>query len=104
MLKYLAGYEIDHHSRVIVDLIPLFLEKQLPSLMPYLKSRMLKTDQSRQITKYSINENFSGIIEEELWFNKSLLDAQIMQKEGIDKRVSCEVIDIPFLYHYGDAN
>jgi hypothetical protein len=44
MLKYLAGYEVDHHSRSIVDLLPLFIEKQLPSLIPYLKSRLVKTD------------------------------------------------------------
>lgn len=33
-----------------------------------------------------------------------MLDARVMNKDGIDKRVSCEVIDIPFIYHYLDSN
>ena len=43
MLGFLAGYEIDHHSRAIVDLLPFFIEKQLPTIMDYLDSRMLQT-------------------------------------------------------------
>ena len=40
MLTYLAGYPIDHHSRAIVDLIPFIIDKQLPSFLSYLDSRM----------------------------------------------------------------
>lgn len=40
MLKYLAGYGLDHHSRAITDLMPFIVEKELPSLINYLKSRM----------------------------------------------------------------
>jgi ankyrin repeat protein len=44
MLKYLRLYGIDHHSRSIKDLIPIFIEKQLPEFLSYLDSRMLQTD------------------------------------------------------------
>lgn len=40
MLTYLAGYQIDHHSRAIIDLIPFIIEKQLPSFLPYLDSSL----------------------------------------------------------------
>jgi len=42
-LKYLAGYDCDHHSRAIVDLIPNFIEEELPELEHYLKSRQIET-------------------------------------------------------------
>jgi hypothetical protein len=40
MLTYLAGYGIDHHSRAINDLLPFIIEKGVPSLLPYLDSRL----------------------------------------------------------------
>lgn len=40
MLTYLGGYGLDHHSRAIVDIIPFVIDKQLPSLLPYLNSRL----------------------------------------------------------------
>jgi len=44
MLKFLSGYGIDHHSRAIVDLMPFLLEKELPSIIPYLASRLKQTE------------------------------------------------------------
>ena len=40
MVKYLAGYGLDHHSRAITDLLPFLVEKEVPSLLSYLTSRM----------------------------------------------------------------
>ncbi len=40
MLRYLKGYGIDHHSREINDHMPELIKKVLPSLLPYLSSRM----------------------------------------------------------------
>ena len=40
MLTYLSGYGLDHHSRAIVDILPFIIEKGLPSLLPYLDSRL----------------------------------------------------------------
>ena len=44
MLKYLAIYSIDHHSRAIKDLIPSFIELELENFLPYLDVRMLQTN------------------------------------------------------------
>ena len=46
-LEYLIGYGIDHHSRYINHLIPELVE--LPNFVPYLESRMIKTDVTRSI-------------------------------------------------------
>jgi hypothetical protein len=43
MLKYLSGYDIDHHSRAIEDLLPNLIEKELPELKNYLASRVVDT-------------------------------------------------------------
>jgi hypothetical protein len=51
MMTYLAGYGIDHHSRAIVDLIPFCLEKQMPSLMNYLDTRMYQTERLTKVNK-----------------------------------------------------
>jgi len=40
MLTYLSGYGLDHHSRAIVDILPFSIKKGLPSLLPYLDSRL----------------------------------------------------------------
>jgi hypothetical protein len=44
MFSYLSGYGIDHHSRAITDIIPFIVEKQLPSLVGYLDSRLVRTE------------------------------------------------------------
>jgi len=41
-LEYLMGYGLDHHSRGINCLLPELVE--LPNFVPYMESRMLKTD------------------------------------------------------------
>eukprot|EP00349_Pseudokeronopsis_sp_Brazil_P012167 CAMPEP_0202978416 /NCGR_PEP_ID=MMETSP1396-20130829/84845_1 /ASSEMBLY_ACC=CAM_ASM_000872 /TAXON_ID= /ORGANISM="Pseudokeronopsis sp., Strain Brazil" /LENGTH=109 /DNA_ID=CAMNT_0049717375 /DNA_START=745 /DNA_END=1074 /DNA_ORIENTATION=- len=44
-LKYLKAYSLDMHSREIVDLVPQFIEKQLPEIGPYLETRMQESEQ-----------------------------------------------------------
>ena len=41
ILKYLAAYEIDHHSRAINNLLPVFVENDLPEFPVYLDSRLV---------------------------------------------------------------
>jgi len=69
MLTYLSGYGIDHHSRAIIELIPFIIEKQLPSLMPYLDSRMVQTKKLEKITKGCLRPKSSGIAESKIWFS-----------------------------------
>lgn len=40
LLEYLSGYDIDHHSRAIVDALPVMIEHSLPNFVPYLESRI----------------------------------------------------------------
>ena len=41
MLGYLSGYDFDHHSRAISEIIPTLIERELPSVGDYLNSRLL---------------------------------------------------------------
>ena len=43
MLEYLVYYGIDHHSRAIVEKLPLMIEKDLPNFVKYLESRITQT-------------------------------------------------------------
>jgi hypothetical protein len=78
MLNYLCGYGLDHHSRAIIELMPFIIEKQLPSLLPYLDSRMVQTKKLEKITKGCMKPKSSGITESKIWFN---------QQEDFDKKL-----------------
>ena len=41
MLGYLSGYDYDHHSRAISEIIPNLIARELPSVGDYLNSRLL---------------------------------------------------------------
>lgn len=41
MLEYLAAYDIDHHSRAIVETLPVMVAHGLPNFVPYLESRVI---------------------------------------------------------------
>ena len=41
IIKYLANAPLDHHSREIVDILPVLVTKNLPSLHQYFDKRML---------------------------------------------------------------
>lgn len=69
MLNYLSGYGIDHHSRAIIQLIPLIIEKQLPSMLEYLDSRMVQTKKLEKITKGCLKPKSLGIAENKIWFS-----------------------------------
>lgn len=45
ILKYLKQYPLDHHSRGIKNLYPVFIEKKLPQFIEYVDSRLLQTQQ-----------------------------------------------------------
>jgi hypothetical protein len=68
MLKYLSGYGIDHHSRAMTDIIPFMVEKQLPSLLYYLESRLQQTEFIKKINKGCLKPNSLGISELSLNF------------------------------------
>lgn len=55
ILEYLAYYGVDHHSRAMIDSLPVCVEHSLPNLNDYLDSRILQTSHSKKITKGVLN-------------------------------------------------
>jgi hypothetical protein len=88
MLKFLSGYGIDHHSRAIVDLMPFLLEKELPSIIPYLASRLKQTEQVKKITRGCVRDDFTGVAEMSLWLGGGIkqFEEKVMKKAGTGKK------------------
>ena len=40
MIEYLSCYGIDHHSRAMVEVLSVLIEKELPNLPSYIESRL----------------------------------------------------------------
>lgn len=57
ILEYLSKYPIDHHSRAIKDLVPLFIEEELPALHPYMDSRLIETKQTQKMSKMRLQDD-----------------------------------------------
>lgn len=49
LLDFLRGYGADHHSRAIVNTLPACLRRNPPNLLPYLKSRLIETLETKLI-------------------------------------------------------
>ena len=50
-IEYLSAYGIDHHSRAIVDLLPMMIEHSLPNLPDYLESRVKQTEYAAKLKR-----------------------------------------------------
>eukprot|EP00347_Sterkiella_histriomuscorum_P011114 403373706 len=100
-LQYLAGYGLAHHSHAIKDLIPTLIKKQLPQIIPYLVSTLKQTKQLAKIDRAKIKDN-QVIIVEPLWLSESQFINAISSEKGFEKRITCNYIDIPDIYHYLD--
>jgi hypothetical protein len=75
LLEYLSGYEIDHHSRAIVETLPTCISHALPNFIPYLESRIKQTDQIKEITKGMLKEtNTSNMCATTLWIGRDAID------------------------------
>jgi hypothetical protein len=75
ILEYLAGYDIDHHSRAIVDCLSVMVEHELPNFIPYLESRIKQTEIAKKITKgMLLDTNAHGICATSLWIGKDAID------------------------------
>ncbi|CDW84989.1 wd-40 repeat protein [Stylonychia lemnae] len=104
MLKYLKLYPIDHHSRAIKDLYQSFIDQKLPEFIPYLDSRLLQTQQLRQITKGSLIDDCPEFVVSQLWFDQNTLQEKIMKPKPIENRILCEILDMPGIYHQNDKD
>lgn len=52
-----------------------------------------------------LKEGHNGILASPIWFRKSvLLNAVMDQETKVEERLKCEIIDLPFVYHFKDDN
>eukprot|EP00347_Sterkiella_histriomuscorum_P004764 403359199 len=104
ILKYLRNYEIDHHSRGIKDLFPIFIKQNLPEFLDYLNVRIMQTEQLQKFNKGCLKEEYPEILVSQLWFDEKALQDQIMTVKPVETRISCQIIDLPSIYHYQDKD
>lgn len=98
MLEYLAGYDIDHHSRAIVDCLPVMIEHDLPNFIPYLESRIKQTENAKKITKGMLKEtNTNGICATSLWIGRHAVN-ELFQPAPIEQDVRLQYVDIPLVH------
>ncbi len=102
LLKYLKYYDIDHHSRAIKDLYPTFIEKNLPEFLNYIEMMFKQTKQLKTITKGCLRPDYSPILTSQLWFDSKDLENKIMTVKPVETRISCEILDMPSIYHQAD--
>jgi len=75
VLEYIAGYEIDHHSRAIVDILPVMISHNLPNFIPYLASRIKQTSKAKLITKGMLKEsNKNNVCATSIWIGQHAID------------------------------
>mmetsp|Transcript_28432 Transcript_28432/g.27400 ORF Transcript_28432/g.27400 Transcript_28432/m.27400 type:complete len:94 (+) Transcript_28432:136-417(+) len=91
MLKYLKGYGVGTHSDEIKDLIPHFLDKGLPELDAYLTSRLLQTEQAKNVSKAKLKENFPEIAPMQLWYADSEFNDQYTIKDELDEQIETRI-------------
>lgn len=113
LLKYLKLYSFDHHSRAIANLQSEFIDKNLPEYQNYLESRVLETNQTKQLTRGLLKNKESGMIQAGVWHDQTELKKYLFQSpveakedgEGImEPLIKAEFIDIPGVYHQLDAS
>ena len=103
-LEYLQGYEIDHHSRAIVDELHTCVEHDLPNLIPYLESRVQQTDTIKRITKGMLRiTNEHHVCASQFWTTQENID-QILQPAPIEQDLKLSFLDIPQLHSFMNDN
>jgi hypothetical protein len=84
MLGYLSGYDYDHHSRAISKILPVLIERELPSIGDYLNSRLLQTETIAKIKKGMIKKHDTpGVSVSSFWHNQDDIDS-ILQPAPIE--------------------
>lgn len=106
LLNNLSLYGIDHHSRMIKDLYPVFISKQLPSFIPYLETRFISSTQSALFTKANIKGGKDlGMIASDLFYDTTEVKNQMTEvSDAIEASVVAKFVDMPGVYHYLDKD
>lgn len=68
LLKYLALYPLDHHSRSMSDMYPKFISHELPNFLPYLQKRCIQTKQIAKLDKGLLIDDYPEAIVAKAWF------------------------------------
>lgn len=98
MLEYLAGYDIDHHSRAIAEVLPVMIDHSLPNFIPYLESRIRQTENAKKITKGMLKvTNTNSICATSLWIGQHAID-ELFQPAPIEQDVRLQYVDIPEIH------
>ena len=75
MLDFLSCYGIDHHSRAMVEVFSVLIEKELPNLANYIDSRLTQTIHLTHLKKGMIRKSDPpGIAVASFWCNGQDID------------------------------
>lgn len=100
-MYYLRNDHPDNHSRAIIDLIPKFLDAELPALGPYLNSRFIITEKLGSLNRGNLKRLYNHIDDQihscEMWPDLlSLKEAAIEKAEQvIEKDLRFMLLDLP---------
>ena len=61
LLDHWSLYEFDHHSRTIAKYWPVFVEFELSNLPAYLETRIMSTQETEQLKKGALADDFNGM-------------------------------------------
>jgi hypothetical protein len=95
-LEFLQGYPIDHHSRAIVEILPVIVEHKMPHFIGYLNSRLQQTEEVQKMKKGMIrlNNDPIGVIPASFWIGVDDVN-RILQPAPIEQDIKLQYIDIP---------
>lgn len=77
ILKYIQYYHLDHCSTVIRDLIPDFIQEDIPVLQEYLDNKLIQNGMVKQITRGSVIKATKQVTESSLWFNREHINEKM---------------------------
>ncbi|CDW83468.1 wd-40 repeat protein [Stylonychia lemnae] len=106
VLRYLAFYEIDHHSRFIQNIYYKFIEQELPNFIPYLQQNLKQTPSLAKKDRGLLKEDYPSVLPAKIWYREEEINEQIFYKDNLKvmSSVRLDFIDLPGLYHYLDPN
>ncbi|CDW72553.1 wd-40 repeat protein [Stylonychia lemnae] len=107
VLRYLAFYEMDHHSRFFLkDVYFKFLEKELPNFLTYLNSVLKRTPTLAKIERGLLKHNYPQVFPSKIWYRDQEINQVLFHQNLLKVRthVRLDFIDLPGIYHYQDPN
>lgn len=104
LLKHLALYGADHHSKAIKDVLPELVELKLADFDNYLESRFIQSEDHIKIDKYKINFDSVGFTTSSSWISGYHFSDCFNDYNCPERKVKVETLDIAGIYHYNDPH